>query len=185
MIGEFDFADNFTWDVIEDQNINIFSVIITQLFFIFTIFFVSIVISNLIIGLTVQNITLLQRKAGYYRLQKTLEQLRDTENILRTMMQKVGKEAELSHYYKEKKRKFNNVIDKEDILICVKPQKHSLFSINFKSNLYYKIYTYDQHTMKKGKSLGMEIPDWIVKSRARTFCSQKCLMSGVDSLLII
>ena len=172
MIGELDFADNFTWDVIEEQQLGTLSNIVTQLFFIGIVFLVSIVISNLIIGLTVQNITQLQREAIIYRLQKTLEQIRDTGDIFfeahtitRKMMQKGGVEVELIPYYANKrfKSKEGRSIANKDIIICMKPQADTSFSTTLMSNSY-KGYTFDNNTGKKGKSLDVEIPDWIVKN---------------------
>ena len=175
MIGELDFADNFTWDVIEVENLGIFSNIVTQLFFIGIIFLVSIVISNLIIGLTVQNITQLQKEAIIYRLQKTLEQIRDTGDIFfeahtitRKMMQKGGVEVELIPYYANKrfKSKEGRSIADKDIIICMKPQADTSFSTTLMSYSY-KGYTFDPVNEKKGKSLDIEIPDWIVKNTDR------------------
>ena len=171
MIGELDFADNFTWDSVDEQG-GVFSNIITQMFFIGVLFLVSIVISNLIIGLTVHNITELQNKASIYRLQKTLEQIRDTGDIFyarhtltKKIMLKVGIEVELIPHYENRrfKNKEGGNIEGKDIIICMKPQSDTSFSTTLMSYSF-KAYTFDQQSEKKGKSLDIDIPEWIVNN---------------------
>ena len=74
MIGEFDYNESFTWDAVTETG-GVYSNIITQLVFILLILLVSIIIANLIIGLTVNNTRELYQEAGFYRLGKTVIQI--------------------------------------------------------------------------------------------------------------
>ncbi len=77
MIGEFDLSSYFT---VEQARLDEgqFS---TQLLFIFFIIFVSIVISNLLVGLTVSKTEELFKEAGVIRLEKTVLQVNQVEKV--------------------------------------------------------------------------------------------------------
>jgi hypothetical protein len=77
MSGEFEFESNFLWDAVEGKGSNG----TTQFVFLLFFFTVSIVISNLIIGLTVNETEILFKTAGAMRMQKTLLQIIGLENI--------------------------------------------------------------------------------------------------------
>ena len=81
MIGELDFNEYFTWDAVNSAGTS-YSNVITQIIFIMFLILVSMIISNLVIGLTVNNLRELFKIAGIYRLGKTLLQIQDTESII-------------------------------------------------------------------------------------------------------
>ena len=78
--GEFGFEYYFTIDKVRSEG-GSFSSPITQMFYVMAIGLLSIIISNLIIGLTVQDIIMLQDEASVYRLHKTMLQVIDTAKI--------------------------------------------------------------------------------------------------------
>jgi hypothetical protein len=77
MTGEFDLGSYFTWDESEKDHAQ-FS---TQLLFIMFLIFVSIVIANLLIGLTISKTEELFKEAGLFRLEKTVIQVLGVETI--------------------------------------------------------------------------------------------------------
>ena len=78
MIGEFDYADNFTWDKVKETK----AYVSTQILFIFFFGLAAMVIVNLLIGLTVDRIEELRKKAHNVRLKKTVEQVKMTRDII-------------------------------------------------------------------------------------------------------
>ena len=75
MIGELDFVDNFTVDKSGDAEVTL------QLIFLLFVLFVSIIIANLIIGLTVSEIDDLYNEARAIRLHKMVTQLVNLEDL--------------------------------------------------------------------------------------------------------
>jgi hypothetical protein len=78
MSGEFDFEDNFLWQSVEGKGSNGTA----QAVFLFFFFIVSIVISNLLIGMTVSKTEELFKKAGLIKLEKMAEQIMGLEDIV-------------------------------------------------------------------------------------------------------
>jgi len=78
MIGELDYTDNFS---VDSSKLRDDSVGTVQLMFMLFVFFVSIIIANLIIGLTVSQIDDLYNEARAIRLEKLVTQV-----ILMTML---------------------------------------------------------------------------------------------------
>ena len=64
---------------------NILSVypLIVQMFFILTLFFVSIIVGNLITGLTVNNISELKEEARVFKLGKSVQEIRNCETFVK------------------------------------------------------------------------------------------------------
>ena len=168
MIGELDFESNFIMDSEYQTGGNI-SIAVTQFIFIALLFMVALTLANLIIGLTVQNIAELQREAGTYKLNKTVEQIRETENILLrnrcfskllSKFPKMEKYTELSRYI----QKFSKEsINPNSIDVCVKPDKdrviHDSRSLTY---THFDVRLYNAESRKKGKKIDMMIPEWIV-----------------------
>lgn len=75
MVGELDFVDNFTVDKSGDSEVTL------QLMFLLFVIFVSIIIANLIIGLTVSEIDDLYNEARAIRLHKMVTQLVNLEDL--------------------------------------------------------------------------------------------------------
>ncbi len=79
MSGEFEYEDNFLWTKVEESGGSNGT---AQLVFILFYFVISIVISNLIIGLTVNETEELFKTAGVMRVQKTVQQIMVLEDVL-------------------------------------------------------------------------------------------------------
>ena len=71
MIGEFELEDYFIWEAVEPEG----SYVTTQILFVLFLVFVSIVIANLLVGLTVSKTEELFKEAGVIRLEKTVLQI--------------------------------------------------------------------------------------------------------------
>ena len=80
MTGEFEYEANFLWEGVEHAG-DLGTNGTTQIVFILFIFVVSIVIVNLIIGLTVSETDKLQRTADATRLERTLVQILSLEEL--------------------------------------------------------------------------------------------------------
>ena len=78
MIGELDYENNFTWNAVSKSK----AFVSTQILFIMFLLLVTVVIMNLLIGLTVSQVEELRLKAGVRRLKKTVEQVATTESII-------------------------------------------------------------------------------------------------------
>merc|ERR1740128_728797 len=62
----------------------------------------------------------------------------------------------------------------------MKPQADTSFSTTLMSNSY-KGYTFDNNTGKKGKSLDVEIPDWIVKNTNKALVEKNAILEELDA----
>ena len=71
MTGEMEFETNFTFEAVRSEK----SFLSTQILFVMFLFFVSIIIANLLIGLTVNKTEVLFKEAGVVRLEKTVLQI--------------------------------------------------------------------------------------------------------------
>ena len=170
MIGEFDFESNFIMDS-DTQSGDWPSKIITQFIFIALMFMVALTLANLIIGLTVQNIAELQREAGTYKLNKTVEQIRETENILLKnkcfagFLTKFPKMEKYTELVQKIQMYTKQSLAPNDIEVCIKPDKdrviHDSRSLTYS---HFDVYIYNADNRKKGKKINMEIPEWIVKN---------------------
>ena len=74
LIGEFDFNDTFTPENVQQYGVPA-SQGVTQFFFVLLLFLVSIVIANLIIGLSVNNIDELLEESKIYKMEKMVKQI--------------------------------------------------------------------------------------------------------------
>jgi len=79
MTGEMDFEDNFTFEAVRPER----SVLSTQIMYVLFLFFVSIIIANLLIGLTVNKTEVLFKEAGIVRLNKTVLQIVAQVSLIR------------------------------------------------------------------------------------------------------
>jgi len=186
MIGELDFESNFIMDSEYQTGGNI-SIAVTQFIFIALLFMVALTLANLIIGLTVQNIAELQREAGTYKLNKTVEQIRETENILLrnrcfskllSKFPKMEKYTELSRYI----QKFSKEsINPNSIDVCVKPDKdrviHDSRSLTY---THFDVRLYNAESRKKGKKIDMMIPEWIVANTEKALEEKKKIFDELD-----
>ena len=80
LIGEFDFNDTFTIENVREFGVPA-SQGLTQFIFVLLLFLVSIVIANLIIGLSVSNIDQLMKESEVYKMEKMVQQITAAENF--------------------------------------------------------------------------------------------------------
>jgi transient receptor potential cation channel subfamily A protein 1 len=71
MTGEFSMEEYFIWQSVKDDK----GFVTTQIIFVLFVFFISIVLVNLLVGLTVSKTEELFKEAGIYRLEKTVLQV--------------------------------------------------------------------------------------------------------------
>ena len=71
MTGEFSLEEYFIWQSVKVDN----GYVTTQVIFVLFVFFISIVLVNLLVGLTVSKTEELFKEAGIYRLEKTVLQV--------------------------------------------------------------------------------------------------------------
>ena len=89
MVGEYDFNDTFTIDKISAAQViqkegwlrQAFPVFV-QIVFIFLLLFVTIIIANLIIGLTVSNTMDLSQEANIYKLDARAQNIQNVDNFI-------------------------------------------------------------------------------------------------------
>ena len=80
MTGEFELDDYFQWDLTKND----FGHVSSQLIFVGFLIFVNIVISNLLIGLTVNKTDKVFKNSGTLRLEKTVHQLVEIDALLQS-----------------------------------------------------------------------------------------------------
>jgi len=164
MIGEYDFSDTFRWNSIENSMVvsdsswlkKIFP-LIPQLLFIFVLVLVTIIIGNLITGLTVNNIGELSKHAEFFKLGKTLKQIKSTEEFVNGKWMKLLKQVWESFWKTSLIEKFDAEISDTEIKICIQPNKNM-------SDDEYISKKYDVFTRELSKIEDLHIPSWIVKN---------------------
>lgn len=174
MLGEFDFADNFLWETSPT-----YSKGVLQALFVIFFFLVSIIISNLIIGLTVSKTDELFKEAGIIRMQKSVLQVRELEAMFfkgffrqSFLLQKI----QLFSLFK----RISNNTGSDAFKICVQPMRDAkskkllnsnerdLFSsleTSLESEREHPVFLFDRYNAKRPrKRLGKaRLPDWVVK----------------------
>lgn len=78
MAGEYDLEKFFIWNSVQRDR----GFVTVQFLFVLFVFFISIVLVNLLVGLTVSKTEELFREAGIYRLEKTVLQVEQTTSLL-------------------------------------------------------------------------------------------------------
>jgi transient receptor potential cation channel subfamily A protein 1 len=78
MAGEYDLEKFFIWNSVQRDR----GFVTVQILFVLFVFFISIVLVNLLVGLTVSKTEELFREAGIYRLEKTVLQVEQTTSLL-------------------------------------------------------------------------------------------------------
>jgi hypothetical protein len=173
MIGEFDYNESFTWDAVSESG-SLYSNFITQIIFILLILLVSIIIANLVIGLTVNNTRELFQEAGFYRLGKTVMQIQGTESIFLVGMlssflhavlpRKLCQYTELLPCLRQKGSKTVRLLKPTDdqIQVCVKPLNYSDEESFYLTNIDFKVYLYERDKEQAGKFVSMTLPKWVI-----------------------
>ena len=177
MLGEYDFGDTFTANKIRisavmtsDNNFTkmIFPYIV-QAFFIAMIFLGSIIIANLITGLTIFNIRELYKEAEVFKLGSSVQQIINVENMV--------EKSKIFHFAK---RLMPSIFGKTSVFgklalegksnamltVCIRPNElgtHDDSLVRLTSSKELTVYLYDCIQHHVGPSLHMSIPISIVK----------------------
>jgi hypothetical protein len=183
MIGELDFNEYFTLDAVNEAG-TAYSNYITQFIFIMFLVLVSMIISNLVIGLTVNNLRELFKIAGIYRLGKTLLQIQDTESIIingalfntfkRILPEKLFENTELLPILHKNRR------STEHVQICVKPLNYA-DDISFSVlNQDFRVFKYDGDKEREGKPTAMSLPRWVIDNTFNALKQRKKLLTELN-----
>ena len=180
MAGEFDFYDNFSYDASSDDN----AFGSNQLLFLLSFMFVTIIIMNLLIGLTVSKLEELTNKGAIYRLQQIIELVISSSEILKSdekgtvsiNIEKIPKSCQkfifcgrlfplLRYYINNLEHKSQNYISATKL--CFKPNKTkaSYKEEKHKSRFHYfkwPLYLYNETTKDKDKKLPLSLNPIIV-----------------------
>ena len=175
MSGEFDFEDNFRSEKVREVG---GSDVTTQVVFVLFLFVVSIVISNLLIGLTVNETEIVFKSALAMRLERTFSQIAAVEDHLATSLSK--------RLYKAFKIKRHTVLKdyleslKEDcqatnsFKISITPnyvkkdgywwERLDFIGLSFFRGIHHPVYLYNENLNTSGTRLAkLELPDTTVK----------------------
>ena len=177
MIGEYEFAEVFTLNtirkssVVTGDGVFAFTVIpvLVQLFFLAFIFLGSIIIANLITGLTIHNISELYKEAEVFKLGSAVRQIALVEDMVKT--------SNIFYYLKKilpKRFARTSIIEKlslgsdETVLtVCVKPNEFGTYdfsTVKITSTVHLPIYVFDRTQNSIGRKLNMTIQSGIVKN---------------------
>ena len=177
MIGEYEFAEVFTMNNIRESSVvtgeSLFAVtiipLLVQLFFLAMIFLGSIIIANLITGLTIHNISELYKEAEVFKLGSAVRQIALVEEMVKT--------SKMFHYMKKilpKRFARTSIIEKlslgssENVLtVCVKPNEFGTYdfsTVKITSTDHLPIYIFDRTQNSAGRKLKMTIQSGIVKN---------------------
>ena len=177
MIGEYEFADVFRTNKITESSVvtgnnpwaNMIIPTIVQLFFIAMIFLGSIIIANLITGLTIHNISELYKEAEVFKLGSAVRQIDQVEDMVRT--------SRMFYYAKKilpKRFLRTSIIEKLSLgsentvlTVCVKPNQFGtidLSTVKITSIVHLPVYVFDRAQNSAGRKLKMTIQSGIVKN---------------------
>ena len=165
MVGEFDYESNFIWDAVDTTREGNGT---AQVLFITFYFMISIILSNLIIGLTVNQTEMLFKQAGVIRLGKTVKQIVGIEDILfrskSTYMPATIRNNLLKH------TQLGLFCESRAVCVPMKTKKKNAASLFSHSPLSsqpfhkeYHIYLYDMSTGTRGASLDITAPPWVIE----------------------
>jgi len=150
------------------------------------IILISMIISNLVIGLTVNNTRELFKIAGIYRLGKTLLQIQDTETIIingtllntlrRFLPARLFEDTELLPALHQTHKSL------ETVLICVKPLNYKDNVSLSATNQIFRVHKYDREKEKEGKATSMSLPKWVIDNTFNALKQRAKLLSelGLD-----
>jgi len=150
-----------------------FSNVFAQLFFVALVGLVSIVLSNLIIGLTVHNISELRHEASLYRLSKsmkliiestsTLENYPKIRRFLKLCKNIFGISTKLSQFFKD--------ANGHQQSICIQPQKEKI-ALRKKLN----VQAFDTVNGKAAESFSLRIPGKIIKLTEKALAEKNTIL---------
>ena len=177
LIGEYEFEDRFTLNKIRPSSVatghsafaQTFIPVLVQLFYIAMIFLGSIIIANLITGLTIHNISELYKEAEVFKLGSAVRQIAQVEDMVRTSrMYYYAKKILPSRFLR------TSIVEKlslesEDTVftVCVKPNEFGtidLSTVKITSIVHLPVYVFDRAQNSAGRKLNMTIQSGIVKN---------------------
>ena len=198
MIGEFDFMDTFTWNDIKSAQVvtkeglfkNIFPIFI-QIVFLLALFFASIIIGNLILGIAVNNVRELFKQAGFFKLQRTVEQIKISDDFvngrLMTFVKKISPNIwKTSLLSKIKSVEKNGFCDKEVFFVCVEPNEVRIQDENkenFIESESFEVFSSDGQ--KKKARLNLQLPGWIIRATFKRLREKQKLLEELNESLQI
>ena len=177
LIGEYEFEDKFTLNKIRLSSVatghsafaQTFIPVLVQLFYIAMIFLGSIIIANLITGLTIHNISELYKEAEVFKLGSAVRQIDQVEDMVRT--------SRMFYYAKKilpKRFLRTSIIEKLSLgsentvlTVCVKPNQFGtidLSTVKITSIVHLPVYVFDRAQNSAGRKLKMTIQSGIVKN---------------------
>jgi hypothetical protein len=197
-VGEYDFGDSFLHSKIRFSSVFITDStnfvtyyifpIFVQLVMVGMVFVGTIIIANLITGLTIYNIDQLYREASAFQLSQSAKQIGSAENIVVT-----------SRAFKWAKKMLPSLLGKTSLFeklsdetgnynfkVCVKPNENNIYdgdAMKLTSVQNFEVFSYSQNSKTAGASLKMSIPSWILKHTFEALAEKEKLESGlVESL---
>ena len=193
IIGEYDYGGSFTYDTIRSSSVitdqdNFFSSyifpVIIQVMVVGMVFTGTLILSNLITGLTLYNIDRFYHDGYIFQLGETIKQIESAETIVissrifqwaKNMLPKRFFQTslfnKLTHGYK----------------ICVKPNENITFDESLTKltrNEAFEVFTYCEESKQAGKSLQMFIPSLIVKDTFEELTRKEVVQSDLQDTLI-
>jgi len=193
MIGEYDFADNFTFSHISENQVvpstgfgKAFPVIV-QIIMILMMFLITIIIGNLITGLTVNNLSQLYKQSDIYKLGKTVQEIISVEKTMLNfpLAKKLWPQTQLATRTKPSSGKEDKV---EKLLFCVAPNEIKTVELDEEDSFAeswtqeHKVYIYNPAKMAKEKSTMMRLPHWIVRRTLACLREKKKLQDELNQL---
>jgi hypothetical protein len=196
MTGEFDLPSYFTWD----QSMKDHAQFSTQLLFIMFLIFVSIVIANLLIGLTISKTGEVFMEAGLFRLEQTVLQILGVRSIFfqpkpgsgilpKSWGKVINKKCMIFTYLKSMLPPTMGQV--KPWLVSVKPfdcshgmthginrmildNNSSLIDTSASSfDKSYAVYVYDDRLGEHGPKLAYTLPAWVIVNTLKFFQDQK------------
>eukprot|EP00092_Neocalanus_flemingeri_P002050 GFUD01002188.1.p1 GENE.GFUD01002188.1~~GFUD01002188.1.p1 ORF type:complete len:420 (+),score=70.79 GFUD01002188.1:79-1260(+) len=192
MIGEYDFKDTFTWQKIkQSQTIategwfrEVFPIFV-QIVFIMLLFLVSIIIANLITGLTVNNIRELYKEAGVHKLGKTVEQITSSEEFMGGRLLRYAKMHFPGLLNTSLFARLRTGRNPDNILVCVEPNAihvHDESIMKLVESENYEVYIYDEQHKTKSR-LNMQLPSWIIRNTFEQLREKKKIQKELNESL--
>lgn len=183
LIGEIDFNDTFTIENVEEFGVAA-SQGLSQLFFVALLFMVSIVIANLIIGLSVSNIDDLMKESEIYKMEKMVRQIGAAEkffnqNLLSNLVPK-----KFRNKFEEGTKLFARLKMKGQPFtkVCIMPNG-SPKTAKLGKMKYFTIYKFNEIEGNRGKQIRMELPESILEKALGSLKAKNELEDELEEML--
>ena len=184
LIGEFDFDDTFTIENVREFGVPA-SQGLTQFIFVLLLFLVSIVIANLIIGLSVSNIDQLMKESEVYKMEKMVQQITTAEKFFNHNLLSYLVPKRFRNSFEEKTKLFGRLKRKGKTCskVCIVPNNSSKVS-KFGKMKFYKIFTFNETEGTKGNSINMNLPESILEKTLQCLKTKTDLKNELDTMLL-